>query len=78
MDTVKTSAALQITYALSDGSSDILTLDNASASITGADIASLNSFLADNNVIIGAGNATFTAITDARTIGSEKTILDLT
>ena len=76
-DTIKTSNSLQISYTLSNGSSDILLLDNAKASIAASEIDSLNAFIADNNLLIGADGATFNAITEARLKGREKTILDL-
>ena len=76
-DTIKTSNSLQISYTLSDGSSDILLLDNAKASIAASEIDSLNSFIADNNLLVGTDGATFNAITEARLKGREKTILDL-
>ena len=76
-DTIKTSNSLQISYTLSNGSSDILLLDNAKASIAASEIDSLNSFIADNNLLVGTDGATFNAITEARLKGREKTILDL-
>lgn len=76
-DTVKTANTLQISYTLSDGSSDILLLDNAKASIAASEIDSLNAFIADNNLLIGADGASFAGITEARIKGREKTILDL-
>ncbi len=75
-DTVKTANSLQISYTLSDGSSDVLTLDNAKASIAASEIESLGSFIADNNLFLKDG-ATFAGITEARYISREKTILDL-
>lgn len=76
-DTVKSANTLRITYTLSDGSSDILLLDNAKASIAASEIDSLNAFIADNNLLIGADGASFAGITEARIKGREKTILDL-
>ena len=75
-DTVKSANTLQFSYTLSDGSSDVLLLDNAKASIAAADIDSLASFIASNELLLKNG-ATFAAITEARSISREKTILDL-
>ena len=76
-DTIKTTDTFQLTCGYSDGSSNILLFDNANSSITAADVASLSSYIADNNLLLGNGDATFSAITDARIIGKKKTSLDI-
>ena len=77
MDVTKTKGTLQLTLGYSDGSNDLLLLDNAKASIAGSEIDSLETFLTANNILLGNDGATLTAITDARIISNEKTTLDL-
>lgn len=76
-DITKTKGTLQITTSFVDGSTDLLLIDNPKASLADADIDSLNSYIADNQIIFNDDGAAFNGIVDARIVGKETTTLDI-
>lgn len=77
-DITKTTNKLSILTSYSDGDTRTITLDNPKASIAASEIDSLNSFIADNNLLIGDKNgASFAGITEARVVTTTTKYLDL-
>ena len=74
---VKNKDTLQLTLGCSDYSSDILLVENPKASISGAEIDDLEAHIVDNGLLLGNSGSPVTAITDARVLRNEKSILDL-
>ena len=68
--TITTKGTLQLTLLDSNGNSDLLFFDNA-------DIESLSSFIADNELFVSSAGNPVVAISDAKVIRNKHTELDL-
>lgn len=77
-DTVKAETTLRIENLFVDGDTRTITLKNPRSNLTSNDIASLNSFMQANNIIIGdKAGATFGRIQNASTVQKNTILLDI-
>lgn len=77
-DTVKAETTLRIENLFVDGDTRTITLKNPRSNLTSNDIASLNSFMQANNIIIGdKAGATFGRIQNAATVQKNTILLDI-
>lgn len=78
-DITTNSSVLKIENLFVDGDTRTITLKNPTATIAQADIQSLDSYLRDNNLLIGdkwGGN--FGRIVEVKTVTTTRKFLDLT
>lgn len=77
-DKITTSQTLKVENLFVDGDTRTFNLKNPRANIAASDIASLNSFMQANNVLIGdKAGGTFGRITKATIVNQTKTDFDL-
>lgn len=77
-DTVKAETTLKIDNLFVDGDTRTITLKNPRSNLSSNDIASLNSFMQANNIIIGdKAGATFGRIQKAATVQKNTISLDI-
>ena len=72
--TTKTTRKIQATFA--DGNTTVITLANGNDSVTAEQIASLETFMIDNQVILSQDGAAFTGLSVSDDT-STNTVLDL-
>lgn len=77
-DTIKTTNELKLDCAFADGDTRLISLENPKPNLTAADILGVETFMKNNNPIIGdKGGADFSGFNSAETVQKTITTLDL-